>query len=207
MRHIEKGAEPPELTELMKTPGVTYEAWTPRAVKDAVRRDGSRDQLGLCCYCCGPLPYDLSFHQIEHLIAQSVDAAKTLDWSNLLVSCASGRPEFKSSKKAELTCNDHNAQSVLPISPLDPKCESHFRYVRATGEIFANDTAGEKSIDVLNLDCLRLRLNRLHAMEEAEAQLHRLPRQDWIIKFTMPVAGLLQPYEPAVRSLVTYNAP
>ena len=207
MRHINKAVEePPELAEYKRTPGVNYRG-APKVVKDAIRRDGLRDQYGVCCYCCGPLPREVHLQQIEHLVAQSVDSTRTLDWSNLLISCSSGRPELEPARRSEYTCDDRKADNPLPISPLDPDCEAHFLYVRETGAVLAheNDVDSERTISVLNLDCLRLRRGRLAAMDEAQSFLEALPRKDWLRRFTMPVSGQLTPYEPSIRSLLNEN--
>jgi uncharacterized protein (TIGR02646 family) len=202
LRQIEKQEPPTELETQLKTPGATFEG-CPIEVKRAIRRDCMRDQYGICCYCCGPLSEDSSHQQIEHIVAQAVDPTRTLDWTNLLISCASGRPEVSPTKRGELTCDDHKGSDRLPITPLDAGCESRFRYVPETGQIVTHgqDAEAKDTIRILNLDCARLRGGRREAMEEA-SRFANLRKEEWIGRFLEPQDGRLIPFQPAVKSLL-----
>lgn len=202
MKRIVKGDPPQELAELLETPGATYDSES-RETKDAIRRDGLRDQFWICCYCCGALPDEVSLQQIEHIVAQSKAPDRTLDWSNMLISCSSGRPQVEPKGRSHLTCDDHKAHQDLAISPLEAECEGHFLYARETGQIVPKTTLAKQTIQVLNLDCPRLRRNRLEALNVAEELLQTLPEEEWRTKFTKPINGRLQPYEPAIRTLLS----
>lgn len=204
MRSVAKGEAPPELVEYLKTPGVHYDS-SPTPIKNAVRRDSLRDQYGLCCYCCGRVGPSSGYQQIEHLVARSVDPERTLDWDNLLVSCASGRPEVASSGKSELTCDDHKKNDHLAVSPLDADCEARFLYVRDDGRILAvsGDIDAATTISILNLNCKRLRDARFGAMKVAEDLLSELDLDVWAARFLEPVDGVLPAYEPAIWSLTS----
>ena len=208
MRAINKGEPPSELAEYLLTPGVTY-AHAPLRVKSAMRAALHRDQFGLCAYCCASLSADSAYQQIDHLVPQSVDPSRTLDWENLLLSCASGRPQAEALKRSDRTCDDHKADDELPVHPLQLNCEQRFAFVFETGQIHAGpaDLEARRAISVVNLDCLRLRKNRSAAMEEAASFLDRLGESEWSRRFLAPRDGALLAFEPAVRTLLTYNRP
>ena len=52
MKYIEKRAEPAELIEYKKTPGVCYEDMASRPeVRDPVKQSIVEEQYYICCYC------------------------------------------------------------------------------------------------------------------------------------------------------------
>jgi uncharacterized protein (TIGR02646 family) len=200
VRHVVKGEPPPELDRYLETPGVTYDhAHT--HVKDAIRRDGVRDQFNICCYCCSRLSAEQGKQRIEHVVAQSRDLNRTLDWQNLLISC-SPDPPHHGFRARIMTCDEHKADDDLPVTPLQPDCEQHFQYYRVDGRVVGATPEGHRSVEVLNLNTTRLCRNRLAAMDQARELLELLPRHLWEERFLHPHAGELPAYEPAIRSLV-----
>ena len=179
MKFIQKVPEPVELTterELLSQhesePGIEHLSRSTREILDSSLLE---EQGYICCYCGIELK-DKNYHR-EHLIPQSVAPDKKLDYSNLLASCYAGqktsepddegRIDSRQKDKAE-HCGDHRPQkTLLKITPLDPECESCFKYtiegqILASGSKDAVDRVSE-TIEMLGLDCGRLkRLRKDH---------------------------------------------
>lgn len=106
-----------------------------------------REQGGLCCYCGRAITQHDS--HIEHFRPQQHYPERALDYANLMASCINKRE-----RKMPLHCGVSKANDfdeALHLSPLDPTCESHFRY-SLDGHIHANDACAKYMRDLLQLD-------------------------------------------------------
>ena len=67
-----------------------------------------------------------------HIVPQSKDTGKTLDYGNLCASCNTGRHT-----KDEKHCDEAQGNRELPVTPLQKDCISYFSF-GSDGEILAN---------------------------------------------------------------------
>jgi uncharacterized protein (TIGR02646 family) len=117
----------------------------------------------ICCYCEQRLDPDDS--HVEHFRPQSKFPLNSLDFDNLLCSCQDqikkGEPRHCGNLK------DNWFDPALLISPLDPKCETSFKFT-ADGYIqprHEQDQAAITTITKLGLDIPALRALRRQAIE------------------------------------------
>jgi len=163
MKHIIKNPEPQE-----------FKAWKARAneywqptfnelrgmEKRAVFNALWNEQGHICSYCqCRLTPNDC---HIDHLQPQSNPQIDPLNYANFVCSCQSNLQ-----KGDPIHCGNAKANSLLPISPLDPTCESRFRF-KNNGEIDANyphDQSAIDTINILNLNSRNIVGDRLTVIE------------------------------------------
>ncbi|MBF0551844.1 MAG: TIGR02646 family protein [Deltaproteobacteria bacterium] len=120
------------------------------------------EQGYLCCYCGQRI--DEKKSHIEHVRPRSKFPKQTFEYGNMLASCLSN-----TAPKAPRHCGvlkDNWYDEELFISPLQPDCEEHFRFL-ANGEIrprTENDKAAETTIDKLGLNIPKLKNMRKGAI-------------------------------------------
>jgi len=166
MKHIVKGNEPLEYTEWKNKANddwrPTYSALSgdeKKAVLDSLKSE----QGYICCYCEGSL-VDKYCH-IEHLKPQHLDEVDPLDFSNMLCSC-----QVNIKKGEPINCgNSKNGwyDEALFVSPLDPACETKFKYT-FDGRIMPmldTDLSAITTIDKLQLQIDKLNALRSKAIE------------------------------------------
>ncbi|MBP0016876.1 MAG: TIGR02646 family protein [Cyanobacteria bacterium SBLK] len=184
MKHIHKNPEPSELIswkQQQQAIGVNcnYESLQ-NPHKRKVHESLLNEQGYLCCYCCRSIVRNSSNIEhkqdgshIEHFAAQSkTDDALSVAYHNLHASCGSQEhwPHH---------CGNYRKNERIPISPLDPDCESYFTY-NSNGNIRAvadhpKQQEVQKTIDVLNLNHYDLAKSReelldtLISLSDAEA--------------------------------------
>ena len=157
MRFIIKSNEPQEFTNWKN---LENDDWTPtygelnNPVKASVFTSLLKEQGHLCCYCERTLA-NKDYH-LEHLNPQGNHEGDDLDYNNFLCSCLN-----KTAKGAPLHCGKKKANSVLPVTPLQPGCNENFTF-NAIGEIGATNEEGYETIRILGLD-----LKKLNALREA----------------------------------------
>lgn len=157
------------------------------SVRTCVHKALLAEQGWICCYCCQRITQTLS--HIEHFDPQG----KTKDpnennplavtYSNLLASCGplpTDPEDPKQRRKYPDHCGDYREDDIIPVSPLDPNCESYFVYNIQTGAIEANLTQSnpvqrqaDATITVLNLnakDLNRMRIEALYPLIEINLQ-------------------------------------
>jgi uncharacterized protein (TIGR02646 family) len=163
MKHIIKGQEPQELIDYKDK---ANENWKPnfkeldKEMKQVLYQDLMKEQGYLCCYCESRLENN-NYH-IEHLQPKSDPTVDPLDYSNLLCSC-----QRNLQKGEPRHCGNLKGDSILPISPLDPNCESYFTF-NFDGKIKASqkdDQAAKDTIKILGLDIPKLQAMRKAAIE------------------------------------------
>ncbi len=166
MKYIQKGGEPPELTDWKAKSNVN---WKPTfenlsgSVKAAVKHALMKEQGFICCYCECRLENEDS--HIEHFKPQRLAKFDSLDYWNMLCSCQSdlkrGAPRHCGHLKGDWFDED------LLISPLQSGCEARFAYL-FNGEILAvhkDDKGADETIKQLGLGIPKLIALRQRAIE------------------------------------------
>lgn len=160
------------------------------------KRTASRKQLktalharqqGLCAYCEITLEntddQKIGSH-IDHILPKQKYPALTFDYANLVLSCFATGGEIKADDRdpAPVSCGHaqlkrtNNFDESLFIKPTDSDCERYFSF-ELDGEAIAHPNLDSSDIDkaehtleVLNLNCLRLKRLR----EDTITQLYQI---------------------------------
>jgi len=180
MRYVQRGAEPPELTEFKAAANAD---WTPRYrdfdKKSAVAMKIAREQGFLCGYCgsrVGERAFDC---HIEHVDAQSVNPARELDYANMLASCQGSDTK----PPVPEHCGAKRGNEPLPVTPFLPDCGAYFSYgsdgrIEPAPDVSRRSDA-ERTIRLLGLDVRRLTAARAAAIEGALDGLDGLSVDAW----------------------------
>lgn len=168
MIHIQKADEPEAFREWKKAnPDASY-GDMPGDVVLALRNALLDEQGFVCCFCgCGLGPVSPGSklasqrplkkgdgHNIRnaHIIPQSVEPGRALDYANICASCNTDK------HKDQEHCDARQANNRLPISPLQQDCLSFFSF-DADGKIYPNSQKSpedqqraQQTIDILGLD-------------------------------------------------------
>lgn len=149
-----------------------------RAWKNFRGRNGKnilRDKLlilqkGLCVYCEEKLD-KYGFH-IEHILSKTLNPYLTFEYSNLSLSCIENSTMSDETTDNPISCGhaplkrENYYLELLFIKPTELNCASLFKY-KKNGEITYNPQISDfdkirvnHTIDVLNLNCLRLKRDR-----------------------------------------------
>lgn len=152
MIKIDKGREPPALTEYRMKPFATY-ADMPQTVRLAIISKLIQEQGGLCAYCMRRIPQKSGTPavSIEHWEPQSItNSEKALEYGNMLAVCSGNRG---CGSKSDMTCDARRGNSPLTVNPLNAATLSSIRY-KADGTIFSDDPVINSDLnDTLNLNC------------------------------------------------------
>ena len=162
MRFISKGQEPETLSAfkaLANPPDwmPTYDG-LPKERKSIIKKEMIAEQKGLCCYCECMLQEGHS--HIEHLKPQHLYEEHALDYGNMLCSCMAdvekGEPLHCGMAKGDWY------DERLLISPLDPNCEAHFKFLGdgSIAPVNGSDDAAVATIAHLRLDDKELTAKR-----------------------------------------------
>lgn len=116
--------------------GVGYD----NAPKEPLRKALLAEQEGLCAYCMKQI--EEGAMKIEHHAAQSVDASRELDWSNLLGVCEGG----EKGPRALQTCDTRKGNAELSLNPTHERIERQLSY-GTKGELLASDANEQREID------------------------------------------------------------
>ncbi|QHI97736.1 TIGR02646 family protein [Xylophilus rhododendri] len=183
----------------------------------------TRAQQGLCIYCeqrlvnaAGTLvPMDC---QVEHVLPKSGAAGRVLDWQNLALACCGGTwphhddPSRRYQSKQNTSCGQTKDASVLPCDPrnlplLDPLVQVAMDGTLEVDAACCTAAAVQqadvlRAIELLNLDCERLRKTRQDIGDDVRTAFVSLLLQIQAIPLTpleqrhaieLFVAGRLQP--------------
>ena len=168
MIHIEKKPEPEAFRQWKEqNPEATY-GEIPKDVGLALRNALLEEQGFVCCFCgCAIGPCDdkgevlqiplesIRPHNIRnaHIIPQSKDTGKTLDYGNLCASCNTNKHT-----RGDKHCDQAQENRELPVSPLQKDCISYFSF-GSDGEILANLERTKEEQEWANATISILRLN------------------------------------------------
>ncbi len=201
MRHFEKGSEPKSLEIYRESMGAFKNL--PIATKTEIRSLGFKEQGGLCALCCGYLP-DREPARIAHLEPQSSSPAQALIYENMVLSCAGGDGLDVTTRPRSFSCDRKQKASRLPVTPLQPDCEIRFNYTSNGAIIPASDDDKEtdETINILALNCERLRQARVAAYEEAVENLEALGDSEFRSRFLDPKMPILSAFLPMLEQLL-----
>ena len=135
--------------------GVTYYS------KTELREVLLEEQGYTCCYCEKEISND---HKtaIEHVEPREGDTQteRIFDYSNLILSCNGGE---KDPPPKELHCDAKKGKKLIPISPLDERCETEITFT-VEGKILGLTEDAQQTISVLNLHIPKLNNMRKEAI-------------------------------------------
>lgn len=189
MRRIEKGPEPPCLSDLRRTPGADWSS-VHGTQKQEMRETAFREQRGLCAYCMSPLRSrgggDM---KIEHFHARSTSPGRVFEWGNLLGVCLGDVGVPESGESGRFHCDTHRGalpvgQQALDLHPavFPPDVSTYFAYTNE-GEIRPLQALPEperakaaRMIEKLHLNIARLKRNRAAVIAALRAKLIKMPR-------------------------------
>lgn len=173
MKRISKAPEPQGLVDFKTQANdqwqPTYDG-LPGTLKRLIHQHLLQEQGHLCCYC--GCRVDPASSHIEHFRPQTHFPQDQLTYDNLLASC-----QRETQPGEPLHCGklkDDWFDPHLLLSPLQPDCETRFRFT-ADGGIHPaqiTDTAATETRDRLGLDISKLRRLRKGAID---AVIHDLP--------------------------------
>ncbi len=200
MRHIPKPtpAEEPDAFKRWKRrhPNAKYSSFHNVRAKSALKEAMIKRQKYLCCYCESRITEESS--HIEHIEPQQGGlSAKTMEYSNMAVSCIKDPKKYEEQNDASgigvlhdsyLHCG-HARGSLPVVSPYEPVCERLFSY-SFSGEVKVNPSLSKpdeillarESIDNLRLNVPPLVKLRRLAMYETVKMLERGVSADIILR-------------------------
>ena len=167
MKYCNKGDEPESFAQ-WKNKNASQNNWNdlsnPQSqyhpVYTELRRAIIEQQKQMCCYCEVALVNEQDAH-VEHLKDQDSYPAEKFNFVNLLASCQKN------------DCCGHKKGNGFfdnMVSPLSVDCQNRFTYT-ARGEIIPQDETdnfAQETIDLLGLNCKRLKLRRVSIIKTLE---------------------------------------
>ena len=168
------------------------------AIRKKIREYNNSQQFGLCAYCCRRINIDNSLN--EHIQPKGVSqyAGKSMDYSNIVSSC--------STLDGASTCGIHKQDDYNPklfVSPLEKDCESYFEYY-PNGEVVSDSKEGKYTIDLLNLNSLKLRKAREAQLKVCES--YQDPDSVRTYMLEPDENGELEPFVDIIRYFYSENA-
>lgn len=169
MKYIIKNSEPKELQEWKDKKN---ESWQPnwnnfqKPEKDIVLKSLIEEQGFICCYCNRELKPENEEVVIEHNKPRSnCSEEEKIDYLNMLASCDGilKKGDRKYIPKEDHCCDRYRGNKEV-ISPLDPLCESYFKY-NWSGEIIGESEKASQTIKYLNLNIDDLKKDRRDTIE------------------------------------------
>ncbi len=159
MKHIVKGDEPESFQHWKhQNPTANWNDFSGSEVYQELRNRLIEQQEKLCCYCEIALKQNTDAH-VEHLKDRQNYPQEKFDFRNLLASCqhndCCGHEKDRVHKK-------NRGYFADMVSPLNTDCQLRFTYTD-NGKIIPSDeydTSAQKTIDLLALNCKRLRDQR-----------------------------------------------
>ncbi len=155
---------------IVSPPKIVWKNFRGRNGKSILRDKLKLLQNGLCVYCEERLD-KYGFH-IEHILSKSLNPLLTFEYTNLSLSCIENGTIFSETTTNPISCGhaplkrDNIYNGNLFIKPTEVGSSSLFQY-KINGEITPangistnNISRVEHTIDVLNLNCLRLKRDR-----------------------------------------------
>ncbi len=160
MRTIQKGKEPPSLTNHRKKDYADYNNYPD---KDNLRRALVEEQHGLCCYCQSRIRPTPTAMKIEHWMCQENYPDRQLDYINLHGACLGGKGRRPESQH----CDTRKGEKLLSFSVCDSshRIEERIRFL-GDGTIKSDNATIDKCInETLNLNLQLLKDNRKAALD------------------------------------------
>jgi len=198
MRNIQKGHEPPSLTQHKKTSHADYANYNN---KDQLRESLVNEQRGICCYCLSRIRPERKKMKIEHWRCRENYPNLQLEYGNLLGACRGGhgRPG------KEQHCDTYKGNTDLSINPADPACNvEHLIQFPGSGRIKSDDADLDRELnEVLNLNHPLLVANRKALLESFLGAIGKGQRNNsWfqkrLEKWRGDHGGELQPFNQVI---------
>lgn len=139
MRKIKKGGEPVSLSTFRKANPTKRYGDLSHTVRDDVRQQCAAEQYYLCAYCCQSITGTNADTMNEHVIAQSVNNNRTLDFTNIVASCRTLRQ-----------CDASHENQEFELTPFMDECETELRFMYS-GRVQGISERAKTTIRVLNL--------------------------------------------------------
>lgn len=206
MKHIRKGAQPPELAAWKRSirPKGSIPAWNlPNPPRNTIRDLLTFEQLQLCCYCCGTIANG-NFH-IEHFCPRDGYEELTYTWKNLLASCQGGGDHMIDTRRHCGSAKDNWYVNDVTVDPRSAQVTRLFRFP-FTGKIFPSkyldpDTyaAVLLTIEKLNLCAPSLVSRRAALLEQANSHSLAMDRPMWLARYLNVHNRKLQEFWPALN--------
>lgn len=115
-----------------------------------------------CAYCECKLQRTDSYCEIEHFYPKSIYPKKVLEWDNLLPSC----------KRCNISKSDHDTGKDTIVNPYETDPKEHLT-IQAC-RLYSKTEIGNTTINVLNLNDLRLCLPRFELCNKINSDLENL---------------------------------
>lgn len=128
-----------------------------------LKRQLLEEQGYICCYCNCRI--SITGDTTEHILPINSHKQLLAEYNNLLVSCNHSRTRRHTDRTYPNHCDASKDRLILPFSPLDVKADYVFEYKIADGSMSSLDADGITALNILQLDCTKLRDNRLAALE------------------------------------------
>ncbi|UYA62530.1 hypothetical protein NAL19_4529 [Pectobacterium sp. F1-1] len=139
MRKITKGAEPASLTVWKRTyPTGRYDDLSSAARQD-IRDACTKEQFGLCAYCCKRISGDNNDTMNEHVQARNSAPQRSLDFTNIVASCTTPNQ-----------CDAAHGSQSFSLTPLIAECETELAFM-ISGRVTGTTLRAQETIQVLNL--------------------------------------------------------
>ena len=200
MKHIVKNAEPTtfvEWKEEWRSNGIEpgWAEFDGKPMKQTVKAALIEEQGNLCCFC--ECRTEMHSGHIAHLLDRQNHPDLVLEYGNLLYSCPenpSGIPQ---------TCGQSQGNDILPISPLNDDCETHFAYSQ-NGNILGKNDGANETIRILNLNgSKQLCESRRRVYEEAHGNKELLSPAEfdlWIsAELKRQPDGMFRPFWTTIK--------
>ncbi|MCU4332039.1 hypothetical protein [Acinetobacter pittii] len=142
MQQINKGPEPPELTEYKrKNPSHRYDNLEddPEQIRLTIRKACLDEQAYLCAYCCRQVGAKDHDCMNEHILPRHYHPQYSFDFNNIVASCTT-----------KDCCDDAKENQEIAINPLSPRCETEFKF-NISGTITGLTDDAKQTIGVLKL--------------------------------------------------------
>ena len=227
MRYIQKRNQPPESIrkwcELQEPVGVNLD-YQSFARKPELRAELIAEQFGLCAYTGTPLDERLSGYKareqnlafqphIEHIKPRSVcqqelearggtygcEVREDMDHRNLVAALEVKR---KPPVPSEVFGAAARGDKLLPVTPVQPDCESRFCY-HGNGKISGEDPQAAATVELLKLDHATLegwRRGAIAGFFPLDEVLTREEIEHRIAVLAQPVAGRLPEFSFCIRN-------
>jgi len=183
-----------------ENPTRAWKSYNRAEKRDEILRDLFKRQKSLCAYC--EIELGLAHDQgigrhIEHILPKSRHHELTFEYSNMLLSCFSTGGEIHTSENdpAPISCGHATNKKGnlwnedLFIKPTDYDCEQYFSF-ELDGEISPHPELNEEekqraqyTIDLLNLNCLRLVRLREDIIVEGYGIINELQNEESALQY------------------------